>query len=74
MKIIAECGATKSDWRLINNGEEVRQVTSSGINVSTMKMSAIADTINRLAAEFREESDSITDLHVYVAGVITDEI
>lgn len=74
MKIIAECGATKSDWRLIKDGEEIRQVISSGINVSTMKMSAIYETIAGLSEQFKAESDEVTDLHIYVAGVITDEI
>ena len=74
MKIIAECGATKSDWRLIKDGEEIRQVISSGINVSTMKMSAIYETIAGLSEQFKAESDKVTDLHIYVAGVITDEI
>lgn len=74
MKIIAECGATKSDWRLIKDGEEIRQVISSGINVSTMKMSAIYETIAGLSEQFKAESDEVTDLHIYVAGVITGEI
>lgn len=74
MKIIAECGATKSDWRLIKDGEEIRQVISSGINVSTMKMYAIYETIAGLSEQFKAESDEVTDLHIYVAGVITDEI
>ena len=74
MKIIAECGATKSDWRLIKEGEEIRQVISSGINVSTMKMSAIYETIAGLSEQFKAESVEVTDLHIYVAGVITDEI
>ena len=74
MKIIAECRATKSDWRLIKDGEEIRQVISSGINVSTMKMSAIYETIAGLSEQFKAESDEVTDLHIYVAGVITDEI
>lgn len=74
MKIIAECGATKSDWRLIKDGEEIRQVISSGINVSTMKMSAIYETIAGLSEQFKAESDEVTELHIYVAGVITDEI
>ncbi len=74
MKIIAECGATKSDWRLIKDGEEIRQVISSGINVSTMKMSAIYETIAGLSEQFKAESVEVTDLHIYVAGVITDEI
>ena len=108
MKIIAECGATKSDWRLISNGKEIKQVLTVGINVSAMSMDAVGaivdDALGQLSHDVPTESHSgtthsashlashsatqtatptkshtaalktVTDVHLYVAGVITEEL
>lgn len=76
MKIITECGATKSDWRLIaENGEEIGRFLAGGINVSTMQMETIAGIISDTACRIRNSSDdSVSAVHFYTAGVITEEI
>lgn len=84
MKIIAECGATKSDWRLIYDGVGIKQVLTPGINVSAMSMDAVRaivdDALGQLlhgvTAEFTSTTtlESVTDVHLYMAGVITADI
>lgn len=73
-KIIAECGATKSDWRLIEDGAQIRQVSAPGVNVSAMKMAAVCAVIRAVREEFSAEADSVDSLHIYMAGVITPQI
>lgn len=73
-KIIAECGATKSDWRLIEDGAQIRQVSAPGVNVSAMKMAAVCAVIRDVREEFSAEADSVDSLHIYMAGVITPQI
>lgn len=73
-KVIAECGATKSDWRLIEDGAQIRQVSAPGVNVSAMKMAAVCAVIRAVREEFSAEADSVESLHIYMAGVITPQI
>lgn len=72
MKIIAECGATKSDWRLIDKGAEIKQISALGINTSSMKESAIETTLKGVAEQFLEYSDMVSELHLYIAGIVTE--
>ena len=88
MKIIAECGATKSDWRLISDGVGINQVLTAGINVSTMSMDAVKAVVDEALVQLcsgtpvRSASDNalsvsmdaVTDVHLYVAGVVTEKI
>lgn len=73
MKIIAECGATKSDWRLISDGVGIKQVLAGGINVSAMTMDAVSAVVNNALKQFPGLED-VTAVHLYVAGVVTEEI
>ena len=74
MKIIAECGATKSDWRLIDGGKEIRQVLLSGINVSAMSMDEVKAVVDGAMMQLCAAGDAVASIHLYVAGVVTDEI
>ena len=73
MKIIAECGATKSDWRLISDGVGIKQVLAEGINVSAMAMDAVRAVVNNAFKQFAG-LENVTAVHLYVAGVMTEEI
>ena len=73
MKIIAECGATKSDWRLIYDGVGIRQVLTPGINVSAMAIDTVRTVVNNALKQFAGLED-VTEVHLYVAGVVTEEI
>ena len=74
MKIIAECGATKSDWRLIDNTGEIMQAYAGGINVSNMQISAIKEIIDSIASAFHKYASAVTGMHIYTAGVMTENI
>ena len=39
--IICESGATKADWRVVEDGAQATRELSPGMNVSTMTMDAI---------------------------------
>ena len=49
--IICEAGATKADWRLMEDGIQTRQVFTPGTNVSTMKMEVIASIMEEAAGK-----------------------
>ena len=67
--IICESGATKADWRVIENGIQKETELSSGMNVSTMKADIIEGIIKEAAERLPDgEYDAI---HLYTAGVIT---
>ena len=77
MKIIAECGATKSDWRLVCGGTEIKQVLVSGINGATMSWDAIMAVVDEAMVQLCFDADSeagpIQSIHLYVAGVVTED-
>ena len=75
MKIIAECGATKGDWRLLSNEKEIKQVLTAGINVSAMDMDAVRTIVNEAIEQLCSTcSATVNSIHLYVAGVVTDAI
>lgn len=74
MKIIAECGATKGDWRLIDDTGEIAQEQTCGINVSNMQTAAIKEIIDTISSRFHGLAPEVTDIHIYVAGVMTEDI
>lgn len=55
MKIIAECGATKSDWRLIDSSQELLQISEAGINVSTMPEESYKAVLRNALEEFSKK-------------------
>lgn len=77
MKIIAECGATKSDWRLVCGGTEIKQVLVSGINGATMSWDAIMAVVDEAMVQLCSDADSeagpVQSIHLYVAGVVTED-
>lgn len=74
MKIIAECGATKGDWRLIDNSGEIMQELTCGINVSNMQTVAIKEIIDTISHRFHSYAQDVTHIHIYAAGVMTESI
>lgn len=70
--IICESGATKADWRVVEDGAQATRELSPGMNVSTMTMDAIGSIIREVAQRLPEgEYDAI---HFYTAGVLTPAI
>ena len=67
--IICESGATKADWRVVENGIQTARESSVGMNMSTMKMDVIADTIREISALL--PSGKYDAIHFYMAGMVT---
>ena len=70
--IICESGATKSDWRVVEDGRQTVSLLSEGINVSTMSMDAVRAVISEAADKL--PAVRYDRIHFYTAGVITPAI
>lgn len=70
--IICESGATKADWRVVEDGKQTARVMSSGMNVSTMKIDTITSIIRKAASEI--PAGDYEGVFFYTAGVITPSI
>ena len=73
MILIADCGSTKIDWCLVENGKVAKQVFTSGINALLMSEEQIRQTIaDELVPEIKGyEIDSV---YYYGAGCLFDDI
>ena len=72
--IICEAGATKADWRLVEDGRQAARVLTGGTNVSAMKMDAVEAVIREAAGSLEEAAGKVDAVYYYTAGVITDPI
>lgn len=73
MILIADCGSTKIDWCVVNDGKVVEQIFTSGINALLMTEEQIRET---LAAELTEKVKgyAIESVYYYGAGCLFDDI
>lgn len=72
MILIADCGSTKVEWSLVNEGKAVKSLYTSGINALLMTEVEIADSIGReLMPELGDEE--VSEVYFYGAGCISDE-
>lgn len=73
MILIADCGSTKIDWCVVNDGIVVEQIFTSGINALLMTEEQIRET---LAAELAEKVKgyAIESVYYYGAGCLFDDI
>lgn len=74
MKLIADCGSTKIDWCLVENGKVVKQVFTTGMNAVMLTEEEMAQ---RIATELMPElgsAEGITDVYFYGAGCISPEV
>ena len=73
MILIADCGSTKIDWCVVENGEVKKQVFTSGINALLMTEEQIRECLaNELAQEVAEFE--IESVYYYGAGCLFDDI
>lgn len=73
MILIADCGSTKIDWCLIENGKVAKQVFTSGINALLMSEEQIRQTIaDELIPEIK--GYEIGSVYYYGAGCLFDDI
>lgn len=75
MIIIAESGATKTDWCAAAPGKEPVIVKTAGMNLATMSDEAIGAIVLEAADAFRKAgvTGGIEEIHYYVAGLIVGE-
>lgn len=73
MKLIADCGSTKIDWCLLNNGKVEKQVFTLGMNAVMLTEEEIS---RRLADELAPELAGypVEEVYFYGAGCISDEV
>ncbi|MEX0987836.1 MAG: ATPase [Bacteroidales bacterium] len=67
MKLIADSGSTKTDWRLISPDGQVSALTSKGINPYHRSENEIDDTLASL--EFTGKKDKVGQVFFYGAGI-----
>ncbi|MCM1518150.1 MAG: hypothetical protein NC117_05885 [Pseudoflavonifractor sp.] len=73
MILIADCGSTKVDWCVVDDGRVVCRVSTGGINALLMTEVEIADIIGRELMP-AIEGCAIDEVHYYGAGCISDEV
>lgn len=74
MILIADCGSTKIDWCLIENGKVLKQVFTMGMNAVMLTQEEMAQ---RIASELMPElgsPDGIDAVYFYGAGCISPEV
>ena len=69
MKLICESGATKGDWRVIENGKQIARLLTPGTNVSTMEIETLRTIIMDAAKSLPEGPYS--EVYFYTAGVLS---
>lgn len=74
MILIAESGATKTDWRLITDDGQVRSASCRGLNPSTLDADGIRETIGSVIPEINPEGRTIREIHFYGAGLVNDAV
>ena len=74
MKVIADCGATKSQWITIHSDGTTSRMTASGINVSTMSADSVTDILSETAIRISATDRTAAEIHLYIAGIPSDEL
>lgn len=74
MIIIAEAGATKTDWRARSISGEVTATHSPGINAANMPQESIARIVADAMASLNPGGEVLTEVYFYGAGVLSDEM
>lgn len=74
MKIIADCGATKSEWVTIHSDGSTSRFITKGVNASTMSASAIKDIISEAGEKISVAEQSAAEINLYMAGLPSEEI
>lgn len=70
MIIIAESGATKTDWRSISDSGEVVPYRTGGMNVATADSEFIRNLLASAIPNLNPTSEKVTQIHFYAAGLI----
>lgn len=75
MKLIADCGSTKIDWCVIENGKVVKQVFTCGMNAVMLTEEEMRTRIaNELMPNLADLKNRIEAVYFYGAGCISDDV
>jgi len=74
MKIIADCGATSSDWRVIHDNGSITSYAEAGINASAMLPEYIRKIISGIGKKISVTDDSAAEIYLYMAGLPSLEL
>ena len=74
MKVIADCGATKSEWIVIHSDGSLLRFIAGGINASAMSASAIQDIISKTGEKISATDCSAAEIYLYMAGIPSEEL
>ncbi|MCQ2174684.1 MAG: ATPase [Bacteroidales bacterium] len=73
MIIIAESGATKTDWRSVASDGSVISVRTAGINVATMPAEVVRAIVDESVPQLNPKGERVSEIHFYAAGLIIPE-
>lgn len=73
MILIADCGSTKTDWCLLNNGEIEKRIFTGGMNAVMLTEEEIS---GRLASELMPQlgNEPVESVFFYGAGCLAEEV
>lgn len=74
MIIIADCGATKSEWRVLHSDGTTSQHRAGGINASTMASEKILEIVSKISSAISATDCSAAEIHLYIAGLADKEL
>lgn len=72
MKIIAESGATKTDWRLITDDGQVRSASGPGLNPSVLDSEQMGRIVGAVIPQLNPEGKSVEEIFFYGAGLVSE--
>ena len=72
MIIIAESGATKTDWRSISDDGKSFSMKTPGMNVATAESSFIENVLKEAVTGLNPSGETVREIHFYAAGLISD--
>ena len=74
MKIIADCGATKSEWRVLHSDGSVSNLTAQGVNASAMSAESIIRIISDIKEQISATDTSDAEIYLYMAGLPSEDL
>ena len=73
MRIIAESGATKTEWRALNDDGCVLKAHSPGLNPSCINEEGIRSVMSDVIPVLNPEGRSVSEIFFYGAGLVSEE-
>ena len=73
MIIIAESGATKTDWRSVSDGGSVVSVQTEGLNPMMMSYDEMSRIIGKAVPALNPDGRQISHVYFYGAGLVSPE-